>query len=327
MSTLQRHSRDSTTNPWVSFAFRRLGRFAISVAVLITAAFAMIRLIPGDPVRAALGPQVSQAIVDAQRAALGLNLPLPEQYARFIVNLFSGDLGVSLSTRQPVIQIIGDRLPSTAQLAVIAFVFTLVIAIPAGIAIAVATRDGRRRPVELGFSSATGVVAAVPDFLIAVGLVFVFAVSLKLVSVAGKSDASSFILPVLALSAGAIAILARLVRVEMTRTLQEEYIRTAQSKRLTARVVYLRHALPNVLTSTLTIAGLLLSGMLAGTVLIENVFAWPGLGTMIVKSITTKDYAVVQAIVLIYGAGALLINLVVDLTLAIVNPSSTIRES
>jgi len=317
----------TATNPWVSFAVRRLGRFALSLIVLVTAAFAMIRLIPGDPVRAALGSQAPQALVDAQRSTLGLDLPLGEQYLRYVGELFAGDLGSSLITRQPVIQIIADRLPATAQLAGIAFVFTLIVAVPLGLAIAVATRDGRRRPVDIGFSSVTGILGAMPEFLLAVGLVFIFAVQLKIFGVAGRTDAASFILPVVALSSGAIAILARLVRVEAARALQEEYVRTARSKRLPARIIYLRHTLPNVLTATLTIAGLLLSGMLAGTVLIENVFAWPGLGTTIVQSITTKDYAAVQAIVLIYGAGALLINLIVDIVLAVADPRSTIRES
>ncbi|WP_404436545.1 ABC transporter permease [Microbacterium aerolatum] len=327
MTTLAIDEAHRTANPWVMFAIRRLGRFLLSLLILITAAFAMIRLIPGDPVRAALGAQAPQSLVDAQRAALGLDRPIPEQFMLFVGDVLTGDLGDSLITRQPVTQVIADRLPATVQLAVIAFVFTLLVAIPLGLLFAVLTRDGRRRSADLAFSGVTGVFGAVPEFLLAVGLVFVFAVQWQVFDVAGRTDAASFVLPVLALSAGAIAILARLVRVEANRVLQEEYIRTARSKRLPDRIIYLRHALPNVLTASLTLAGLLLSGMLAGTVLIENVFSWPGLGTTIVQSITTKDYAVVQAIVLIYGAGALIINLVVDVILAVIDPRSTIRES
>lgn len=134
-------------------------------------------------------------------------------------------------------------------------------------------------------------------------------------------------LPVVALAAGPAAVLARLVRVEMLAVLRADYIRTARAKRLPSWLVYLRHALPNALTSTLTLGGLLLSAMVAGTVLVENVFAWPGLGSTIVQSILAKDYPVVQGVVLVYGLGVLLVNLAVDVALALLDPRSTIRES
>jgi peptide/nickel transport system permease protein len=152
-------------------------------------------------------------------------------------------------------------------------------------------------------------------------------VTLRWFAAAGQTGPSSYVLPILALSAGPLAALARLVRVEALRSFGEDYIRTARAKRLPARLVYLRHALPNILTSTLTFAGLMLSSLVAGTVLVENVFAWPGLGTTIVQSITQNDYALVQGVVLIYGAGVLLVNLAVDITLGLLDPRSTIRES
>jgi peptide/nickel transport system permease protein len=241
--------------------------------------------------------------------------------------LLRGDLGVSINSQQPVSQVISDRLPATLTLAMLAFALTVIVSIPVGLAAAIWCRDGRHRIADLGFTSITGLVTAVPEFLLAVGMVFVFAVTLRWFDVAGQAGPRSYVMPVLALSAGPLAALARLIRVEALSTFGEDYIRTARAKRLPARLVYLRHALPNILTSTLTFAGLMLSSLVAGTVLVENVFAWPGMGTMIVQSITQKDYELVQGVVFTYGSGVLLVNLGVDVTLGLLDPRSTIRES
>lgn len=318
---------DATRNPWVAFAARRLGRLLVSLGVLITLAFLMIHLIPGDPVRAALGLNASADVVAARRESLGLNDPLPVQFVDYMRGLFSGDLGVSMTSGLPVADTIAQRLPATAGLAVAAFAVVMIVAIPLGLLMAVLTRGGRRRGTELGFTSASAVVAAVPEFLFAVGLVFVFGVSLGLLPVAGQDGVSSYILPVLALSLGPALMMARIVRVEALSVLQQDFVRTARAKRLAASRVYFRHVFPNALTSTLTIGGLLLSSMIVGTILVENVMAWPGMGTTIVQSILAKDYPLVQGIVLVYGTAVLLVNLLVDLLLAIVDPRSTIREA
>jgi ABC-type dipeptide/oligopeptide/nickel transport system permease component len=294
------------------FAIRRAGRLLVSLWVVITAAFGMIHLIPGDPVRAALGPTAPAELVAARRAALGLNDPLWLQYLHYWKNLFAGEFGTSTLSGLPVAQVIGDRLPATGELALAAFAVAITISVPLGLVMGVIT---------------SAVVAALPEFLIAVGLVYVFAVTLGWAPVAGRSGPDSYILPVLALSLGPAALLARIVRVETLTVLQADYIRTARAKRLPNRLIYLRHALPNALTATITIGGLLLGGLIAGTVLVENVFAWPGLGSTIVSSILAKDYPVVQGIVLVYGVGVLLINLAVDTALALLDPRSTIRES
>ncbi|GAB2971676.1 ABC transporter permease [Amycolatopsis acidiphila] len=330
MSTVTATSRRPPAlagNPWLRFAARRLGRLLVSVWVLLTAAFGMIHLIPGDPVRAALGPMASAQVVAARRAALGLDDPLWQQYLHYLGNLCTGRLGVSMGSGLPVSQLIADRLPATVEIAVYAFLLALAVAIPVGAGMAVLTRGGRRRHAELAFTSTSVVLAAIPEFLIAVGLVFVFGVSLGWAPVAGRSGPESYVLPVVALAIGPAAVLARIVRVEMLAVLRADYIRTARAKRLPARLVYLRHALPNALTATLTLGGLLLSAMVAGTVLVENVFAWPGLGAAIVQSILAKDYPVVQGVVLVYGLGVLLVNLAVDVALALLDPRSTIRES
>lgn len=314
-------------NAWVRFGLRRLAQLVVSVWVLITAAFLMIHLIPGDPVRASLGPTAPQSLVTARRAALGLDNPLLQQYGHYLKGVFSGDLGISISSQLPVSQVISQRLPATLVLAVLAFVVILALAIPLGVLMAVVTRGGRARRRELAFSGTTVVLGSVPEFLLGVGLVYVFAVSLGIVPVAGRSGPSSYVLPVLALAVGPAAALARIMRVEMIAVLGSDYVRTARAKRLPATKVYLGHALPNALTATITLGGLLLSALIAGTVLVETVFAWPGLGSTIVASILGKDYPVVQGIVLVYGAGVLVINLVVDVVLALLDPRSVIRES
>jgi peptide/nickel transport system permease protein len=316
-----------TDNAWVRFAVRRLTRFVISVWVLITASFLMIHLIPGDPVRAALGLTAPASLVKLRRQALGLNDPLWLQYTHYLRGVFTGDLGTSMTSQLPVSDVISARLPATIELAVLAFVVAIAIAIPLGVVMGVLTRNGRGRRGELAFTSASVVLGTIPDFFLGVALVYVFSVHLGWLPVAGKSGPESYILPVLALALGPAAVLARIVRVEMVAVLQADYVRTARAKRLPAHAIYLRHALPNALTSSITLGGLLLSALVAGTVLVESVFAWPGLGSTIVQSILAKDYPVVQAIVLVYGVGVLAVNLAVDVALALLDPRSTIRES
>jgi peptide/nickel transport system permease protein len=313
--------------PRTHFLVRRLSRLVVSLAVLITLAFAMIHLIPGDPVRTALGPKAPLELIHARRHTLWLDRPLPNQFVHYLHGLFTGDLGTSISSNLPVSDIISTRLPNTAELAGLAFVVIMVLSVPLGMVAAVLTRDGRRRGTDLAFTSLTGLFATVPEFLLGVGLVVLFAVNLHWLPVAGKGGPQSYLLPVAALSLGSIAALARIVRAETLSVLGEDYIRTARSKQLPARLLYLRHVLPNMLTGTLTIGGLLLAGLVGGTVLVENVFAWPGLGTIVVSSVTSQDYPVAQAIVLMLGATVLVINAAVDLILGALDPRSTIADS
>lgn len=314
-------------DPWVRFVARRGGQLLVSLWVLLTASFLMIHLIPGDPIRGALGLNAPQAVVDAQRNALGLNDPLLSQYGHFLRGAVSGDLRSSLVSQLPVSQVISERLPATAALAVLAFLVALAVAIPLGVAMGVATRRGRGRRTELAFTTSSVVLGTIPDFLVGVGLVYLFGVHLGWFPVAGRSGSASYVLPVLALAVGPAAVLARIVRVELVSVLEADYVRTARAKRLPAATIYLRHALPNALTAALTVCGLLLSSLVAGTVLVENVFAWPGLGSTIVASILAKDYPMVQGTVLVYGAGVLVVNTGVDVLLALMDPRSRIRES
>ena len=298
----------------------------MSLWVLVTASFAMIHLIPGDPVRGALGPTAPADLVEARRHALGLDDPILSQYLHYLKGLFSGDLGTSLASQIPVSEVIGQRLPATLTLTLFAFLAAVAVAVPLGVLIGVLTRAGHGRRTELAFTTTSVVVATIPDFLIGVGLVYVFGVHLGWLPVAGNATPSAYLLPVISLAIGPAAILARIVRVEMVGVLQADFVRTARAKRLPSRTVYFGHALPNAVTAALTLCGLILASMAVGTVLVENVFAWPGLGRTIVQSILTKDYPVVQAIVLVYGAAVLLINTVVDVALALLDPRSMIRE-
>lgn len=314
-------------SPWVRFTVRRAGRLLVSLWALLTAAFLMVHLVPGDPVRAALGAAAPNDVVETRRHALGLDDPLWLQYAHYLRGLGTGDLGTSMTSGLPVSQVIGDRLPATLQLAGLAFLVAVLLAVPLGLGMAVLTRGGRRPRVELGFTTTTVVVGAVPEFLVAVALVLVLSVRLGWLPVAGSDGPASLVLPVAALAIGPVAVLARIVRVEVLSVLEADFVRTARAKRLPARRIYLRHVLPNALTASITLGGLLLGALVAGTVLVENVFSWPGLGSTIVSSILSKDYPLVQAVVLVYGVAVLLVNLLVDVVLALLDPRSTIREA
>ena len=316
-----------SASPWLRFTARRLGQLLISALVLVTASFGIIHLVPGDPVRAALGLNASQLLVNTRRAQLGLNDPLWLQYLHYLKDLFTGHFGTSIDSGLPVSQEIGQRLPATLELAGYSFLVAVVVAIPVGLALGVVTRNGRRRGTELAATTVSVVAGAIPAFVLSSWLIYLFGVTLHWLPVADRSGFTSYILPIAAMAVGPIAVLVRILRIEVLAALRADYVRTARAKRLPDWRVYLLHVLPNALTATLTIGGLLLSGMVAGTVLVENVFAWPGLGQTIVASIVAKDYPVVQGIVLVYGTGVLLVNLVVDVALALLDPRSTIRES
>ena len=312
--------------PRLLFVLRRLRRFVLSLAALVVLSFLMLQFVPGDPVRAALGAGADESLVVETRAELGLDQPVTTQFVTYVGNVISGDFGTSITTRQPVTDLLSQRLPSTLGLTVAALVATLVLAIPIGLLVGIACRHGRRPALGLSFTGIAGFLSVVPEFLLAVGMVFVFAVTLGWFPVAGRYGPGSFVLPVAALAAAPAAVLARLVRVETQTAFQEGYVQTARAKRLPPHTIYVKHVLPNSLTAALTVGGLLFGALIAGTVLVENVFSWPGLGSTMVEAIVGKDYPVVQAIVLVYGAGVLLVNLVVDLLLAWVDPRSAVLE-
>jgi peptide/nickel transport system permease protein len=312
---------------WLSFLARRIGRLVISLAVVLSLSFLLIQFIPGDPVRLALGPTAPASMVAQQRAALGLTKPLGIQYLDYWHDVLTGHLGSSIVSGQSVGQIIATSLPETAELVGVALVLTMIFAVSIGVLAGALTHQGRRPRLLLFFTSATSILNTIPEFLLGVGLVFVFAVTLKLLPVAGASGWQSLVLPALAIAIGPTAGLARIVRVQTDVVLAQDYMRVARAKRLPTWMIYLRHALPNLLTAALTIGGLLLGTLVASSVVVENVFARPGLGTAIVQAITQHDYPVIQGILLVLGAAVLVLNLLVDLVLSGLDPRSTLRES
>jgi peptide/nickel transport system permease protein len=312
---------------WLSFLARRIGRLVISLAVVLSLSFLLIQFIPGDPVRLALGPTAPASMVAQQRAALGLTKPLGIQYLDYWHDVLTGHLGSSIVSGQSVGQIIATSLPETAELVGVALVLTMIFAVSIGVLAGALTHQGRRPRLLLFFTSATSILNTIPEFLLGVGLVFVFAVTLKLLPVAGASGWQSLVLPALAIAIGPTAGLARIVRVQTDVVLAQDYMRVARAKRLPTWIIYLRHALPNLLTAALTIGGLLLGTLVASSVVVENVFARPGLGTAIVQAITQHDYPVIQGILLVLGAAVLVLNLLVDLVLSALDPRSTLRES
>jgi peptide/nickel transport system permease protein len=312
---------------WLSFLARRIGRLVVSLAVVLSLSFLLIQFIPGDPVRLALGPTAPASMVAQQRAALGLTKPLGIQYLDYWHDVLTGHLGSSIVSGQSVGQIIATSLPETAELVGVALVLTMIFAVSLGVLAGALTHQGRRPRLLLFFTSATSILNTIPEFLLGVGLVFVFAVTLKLLPVAGASGWQSLVLPALAIAIGPTAGLARIVRVQTDVVLAQDYMRVARAKRLPTWMIYLRHALPNLLTAALTIGGLLLGTLVASSVVVENVFARPGLGTAIVQAITQHDYPVIQGILLVLGAAVLVLNLLVDLLLSALDPRSTLRES
>ncbi|MGX1274641.1 ABC transporter permease [Streptomyces phaeoluteigriseus] len=321
LRTLSRH------HPWVVFCCRRAIRLVVSLFVVVTASFAMIRLVPGDPVRATLGVDAPPDLVAAKRHELGLDQDRLAQYGQYLRHLAHGDLGVSLVTGEPVADMVRARLPATLLLAVLAFACVLVVALPGGLLAAVWTRGGRRPRAELAFTATTSVLAGMPNFVLAAALTAGLAVALPVFPVAGDVGPRSYVLPVVALALAPTAVLLRFVRLETLNVLATDYVRAARAKRLPALPLYLRHVAPNTLTASLTLAGNLLPALIAGTVLVEKVFAWPGIGSAMAQSVAAQDYALVEASVLVLGSAVLAANLLVDLALALLDPRSVIREA
>lgn len=308
------------------FAIRRIGRLVTSLLVVVLATFFVVHLVPGDPVRAALGPTAPASLVERTRVELGLDKSMSEQFTGYLSGLFQGDLGTSIQTGQSVSDTIVARFPTTLTLAALGFVVAVLAALPIGMAAALIARTGRGRAANSGISGVLGMLFAIPDFVLSVGLIAVFSTWLGFFPPAGWGQPGNAVLPVLGLALGPMAYLARIVQVEMIKVLDTTYMATARAKRLPQRLLLLRHALPNIITATLTVGGLLLSGLVAGTVIIETVFAIPGSGNTLISAVGSKDYPMIQGMVLVYAAMVLVVNLIVDLILITTDPRTTIAE-
>ncbi|MFF2843621.1 ABC transporter permease [Paenarthrobacter sp. NPDC057981] len=314
-------------SPWPGFIARRIGAFFIATWVIFTLVFFLARLLGGDAVVASAGLNATPEFIQARRAELGLDAPLLEQYGRYLGGLFTLNLGESISLRTDVVDLIAARLPFTIQLALTSFVISVIIAVPLGMLIALRTEGSRSRGTDATFNGITGLIAATPDFVIGVSLIVVFAVTLRALPAAGGNGPLAYILPVTTICIGLVAFISRVVKTEASRVLKEDYVRTARSMQLPTLVVLSRYVLPNVLTATITYAGLIVAGLLGGSIVTETVFGWPGIGNLLIKSMLSFDYPLLVGIVLVVSMMALLVTFAVDVLLALVDPKSLIVKS
>lgn len=304
---------------WRRFLRARLIRLAFVLVALTVLTFLMVHLAPGDPARLVAGMDADEQAVQAARVRLGLDQSLANQFLDYVGGLLRGDMGTSFATNQPVTAEIGQKIGPTAELAFIGMGLILLVGLPMGIFGGVVTRNGGRL-FEVVFSSGTGAMAAIPQYLIATFLAFFFAVTWQLFPVAGAGTLNAAILPAVAIAVRPSAAIARLVRVRTLEVLESPYIRAARSKRLPTRKLYMRHVFPNSITTMLAMGGVLFASLIGGAVIVEQVFARPGLGTSLVHSVLTGDYPVVQGIVLLLGFSVVIVNAFVDILLGLVDP-------
>lgn len=310
--------------PWPRFLLKRLVSLFVVLAMLLVLTFLLIYLVPGDPAIRKAGIDASAEQIEFERKALGLDQPVYVQFIRYIEGVARLDFGTSFITKQSVTEILQQRFPRTFQLAGTGLLIVMMVSVPLGILIGALTREGRNRRLEVVFMSVTSTSSAMPEFLTATFLAFIFAVTLNWLPVGTTQKSTAIILPAISVSLRPVASLARVVRLETLNVLAQDYIRTARSKRLPTYLIFMRHLLPNVLTAALTIGGLVFAGLLGGTVIVENVFAWPGLGQRVVDAVFNLDYPVIQGIVLYFGMIVVLINTAVDILLALVDPRTLV---
>lgn len=304
---------------WFSFVRARLVRLVIVLAALTAFTFLMMHLAPGDPARLVAGLDADERVVETTRVELGLDRPLYQQFGSYLTGVVQGDLGRSFANSEPVTAEIRQRIGPTLELAVLGMAIILFVGIPMGLIGAIATRTGGRW-VEIVFSGGTGAMAAIPQYLVATFLAFLFAVTWQIFPVAGNAGLMAAVLPAVAIALRPSASIARLVRVRTLEVLESAYVRTARSKRLPARKLYIRHVLPNSITTMLAMGGMLFASLIGGAVIVEMVFARPGLGTSLVNAVLVGDYPVVQGIVLLLGAFVVIINAAVDILHGLVDP-------
>jgi len=290
-------------------------RAALTLAVVLTAVFFATR-ITGDPTLFLLPDDASPQAREELRATLGLDRPLPLQYGAFLGAVARGDFGISYYERRSVTEMLGERLAPTIQLAVLSLALALALGVPAGIAAAL----HRDTPFDRAVMGASFSAYAIPNFVLGIGLIFLFSLTLRWLPSSGYGSWAQFLMPVITLGASSAALLARLTRSSMLDTIHQDYVRTARSKGLSGRAVILKHVVRNAFTPVLTVLGLQIGSIVAGSVVVETVFAWPGVGRMIVRAVQQRDFPVLQLAVVVVAATVVTVNLVVDLMYAVVDP-------
>jgi len=296
-----------------------LRRILIAVPTLlgvVLLVFLMVRLAPGDPAILLAGEFATPETLEAIRTRYGLDRPLPEQFALYLGALLQGDLGESARSRRPVLEELKTYFPNTVVLATAAILVALATGIPLGILAAL--RQGSW--LDLGVMVLALLGVSMPVFWFGLLAILIFSVELGWFPVAGKGTLAHLVLPAVTLGINATALLARMTRGTLVEVLSQDYIRTARAKGLAERVVIFKHALRNALIPVVTVAGLEFGSLLAGAVITETIFAWPGLGQLLVGSILSRDYPVVQGAVLLVAFTFTLVNLMVVLLYACIDP-------
>lgn len=305
----------------LTFVLRRLMGTLVVLLTVSVFVFGFVRLLPGDPARLVAGPDATLEDVAAVRAEMGLDGSLFRQYIRYLGQALRGDLGRSARTRQPVVAEIGQRFMPTLWLTLAAMGWATI----AGLAIGVISGVERGRWIDQ-----TAMVVAVsgvsfPSFWLGLLLIDLFSVRLGWLPTGGDEGWRSFVLPSLTLGAGVAAVLARFTRSAFVEVAGEDYVRTARAKGVPERGVIWKHTLRNALIPVITLIGLEFGFLLGGSIVIETVFSWPGLGRLLVDSVSLRDYPVIQAEILLFSTEFVLINLIVDMLYAVVNPEIRLR--
>jgi ABC-type dipeptide/oligopeptide/nickel transport system permease component len=296
---------------------------AVPALIGVTAVAFVLLLSTGDLTQVLLPMQATDEVRAAYREAYGLDRPIPIQYAHYLSRLVQGDFGRSFAYNRPAMEVVVERLPATLELSICAMIIALLIAVPAGVISAV-----RRNSV---FDRASMLLVllgqSVPTFWLGIILILVFAVHYGVLPVSGRGSLTQLVLPSITLAMWLLALTARLTRSGMLEVLSQDYIRTARAKGLNEVTVTMRHALKNALIPIVTVVGLQFGGLLGGAVMTETVFAWPGVGTLVLDSILKRDYPVVLAALMLVAGGFVLINLVVDLLYSYLDPRVRLGQS
>jgi peptide/nickel transport system permease protein len=302
------------------FVRRLLSLFPVALGVA-TLTFALIHLIPGDPVVAMLGENAAPADIAGLRHQLGLDRPLWDQYGEFLYGLAHGDLGRSIATREPVTRLVAERFPATFELALAGLVVAILIAFPLGLA--AGANPGR--PIDLGAMGFAILGVSVPHIYLGPLLMIIFSLDLRWLPLTGRGGLAHLVLPALTLGAALAAILARMLRQSLVAVGSADYMRTAVSKGLSRRAALLRHGLRNALTPVVTLLGLQFGALLTGTIVIEMIFSWPGLGRLMMGAIGARDYPLVEGCVLTFALTYVVVNLLTDLAYAFIDPRIRVR--
>jgi ABC-type dipeptide/oligopeptide/nickel transport system permease component len=287
-----------------------------AVWLILTMVFLLVHIVPGDPVLQMLGEGARAEDVTRLRHELGLDLPVGAQYAHYLRGLARGDLGQSIRFQRPVLRVVLEHYPATLELALIALLVCAALSIPAGVL--AAARQGRGADHAVGLLSLLGL--SIPNFALGPVLILLFSVQIGWLPVSGRGGLSHLILPSITLGAALAAILTRMVRTSMIEELSSDYVRTARAKGLSESAVLFRHAFRNALIPIVTILGLQFGTLLAGTIVTETIFAWPGIGRMAVQAIEARDYPLLQGCILVIAVSYVLVNLATDVFYALVDP-------